>query len=554
MPLCLPAEPVFRDTLGSERVVWESLRNTLPDDAVLFAGVALQDGDEEREIDILVAWPGVGLAAVEVKGGFVRREDDGQWWQGSGHDRHRIDPVFQVQRARHVLQELMRAHGLGAARVRIAHLVALPHVFVRHDLDAPDLPRALLVDRGDLDDAAFVVKRAIEEHGQGRQPLDEGDLHELVTYVAGAFDAQVDVLAQAARHEDHLDLLTRDQARLLDHFTRFDRLQVVGGAGTGKTWLALEQARRRAKLGERVALLCYSRGLGRYLQRVTQTWRPAERPAFVGLFHDLPLAWGATPGSDDDSAYWEHELPAQLAALAAGKPFAELFDTVVVDEAQDFGEQWWPSLLRVLRDPEGGGLFVFLDEAQRVFARDGAAPIAIPPIELDENLRSTKQIAQLCGAWRDGRTRPRGGDGAPVRMVDVPFDEAISGADEMVEELLHEGWPPGQVALLATGSRHPMQLEAVGAGGHAAYWDEFFRGDEVFYGHVLGFKGLERSAVVLAVNGVRDEARARSMLYTGMSRARSQLVVVGPRAQLEAWGGEGVRRRLEQAEVWRVDA
>lgn len=31
----------------------------------------------------------------------------------------------------------------------------------------------------------------------------------------------------------------------------------------------------------------------------------------------------------------------------------------------------------------------------------------------------------------------------------------------------------------------------------------------MFYGHVLGFKGLERAVVVLAVKGIRDEERGR---------------------------------------------
>ena len=549
MPRLYPPTPDFRDPGGAERTVWEALRDQLPDDVALFAGVGLQDDETEREIDLLVAWPGVGLAAIEVKGGHVVRTD-GQWWQGSGTQRHRIDPVHQVQQARHVLHHLLQQYGYGAAHARAVHLVALPHVFVAGDLNSAELPRAMLVDRDDVASVAGRVKRAIEQHGQGRAPLDEGDLEQLVEFLAGSFPSQVDVLARAAEAEDHLDHLTREQARILDLFGQFNRLQVVGGAGSGKTWLALEQARRRTAAGERVALLCYSRGLGRYLRRVTATWKPRERPAFVGLFHELPVAWGAPAGDDDDSAYWERDLPAHLGELAAQRDRADLFDTVVVDEAQDFGEQWWPSLVRCLRDPDNGGLFVFLDEAQRVFDRGGAAPITVPPVTLDENLRSTKQIAQLCGSLREGIVRPRGMDGAPVRLLDVPSEEAVDAADDMVDALLDEGWAPGQIALLATGSRHPLQVTTVEADGHDAYWDAFLAGEDVFYGHVLGFKGLERSAVILAVNGFRDAARARSMIYTGMSRARSMLVVVGPRATIESIGGEGVRRRLAQAEVW----
>ncbi|HEY3438747.1 MAG TPA: nuclease-related domain-containing protein, partial [Actinotalea sp.] len=102
MPLLYPDDPRFPADGGAERSVWEALRDQLPDDAVLLAGVRLLHGPDEREIDALVAWPGVGLAAIEVKGGHVTR-DDGAWFQGSGADRHRIDPVGQIQAARHTL-------------------------------------------------------------------------------------------------------------------------------------------------------------------------------------------------------------------------------------------------------------------------------------------------------------------------------------------------------------------------------------------------------------------------------------------------------------------
>jgi UvrD-like helicase C-terminal domain len=63
-------------------------------------------------------------------------------------------------------------------------------------------------------------------------------------------------------------------------------------------------------------------------------------------------------------------------------------------------------------------------------------------------------------------------------------------------------------------------------------------------GHVLGFKGLEHPVVMLAVNGFRDESRAREMLYVGLSRARTQFVVCGDPELIASVGGEAARRRL----------
>jgi UvrD-like helicase C-terminal domain len=146
----------------------------------------------------------------------------------------------------------------------------------------------------------------------------------------------------------------------------------------------------------------------------------------------------------------------------------------------------------------------------------------------------------------------RGMDGPLVRLVSCPTSSVLGFADDAIDALLEEGWEPGQIALLTTQHRHPEQTHIVGAGGWAAYRDDFFAETDVFYGHVLGFKGLERPVVVLAVNGFKDLDRAKEMLYVGLSRARTLLVIVGERALLEKVGGDGVRKRLVAAEPWLV--
>ncbi|WP_253905705.1 nuclease-related domain-containing protein [Arthrobacter sp. H5] len=68
---CIPEEPQFADGQSAEPAVWETLRASLPDDAVLAHSVQVRNGRAEHEIDLLILWPGVGLAAIEVKGGLV---------------------------------------------------------------------------------------------------------------------------------------------------------------------------------------------------------------------------------------------------------------------------------------------------------------------------------------------------------------------------------------------------------------------------------------------------------------------------------------------------
>ena len=65
MARCIPEDPDFSVGQSAERAVWERLRAELPDDAVLAHSVQARLGTNEHEIDLLVLWPGVGLAAIE---------------------------------------------------------------------------------------------------------------------------------------------------------------------------------------------------------------------------------------------------------------------------------------------------------------------------------------------------------------------------------------------------------------------------------------------------------------------------------------------------------
>ena len=84
------------------------------------------------------------------------------------------------------------------------------------------------------------------------------------------------------------------------------------------------------------------------------------------------------------------------------------------------------------------------------------------------------------------------------------------------------------------------------AAGQESYWASFWDDEQVSYGHVLGFKGLERSAVVLAVNEETAGERSKERLYVGLSRPRDQLVVCGDPDHIAEVAGEAVLRKLRQ--------
>jgi hypothetical protein len=542
-PRCFPVEPEFEH--HTERAVWDALVEQLPDDAALLANMRFTNRKGDLEADLIIALPDAGLAVLEVKGGQVGY--DGQTWRQSGGTvtNKAIDPQRQAALAMYALREYLdldpRWH---KRRVRYGQLVVLPTSTVPGDVNPADCPRWMVVDQTQLDDLALIVRDVLRAQESRIPYASKDDVQDMLEILTGRPLSQRSTVDLAATRAVECELLTRRQAKVLDLIRGIARVEVRGGAGSGKTWLAVEQARRLSHQGLRVGLVCYSRGLSAYLRRRVTLLAPADRPTYVGEFHALGVAWGAQTGSEDDSDYWEHRLPDEMGRLAHDLPESDRYDAFVVDEGQDFGEAWWPTLVQGLKDREHGRMFVFSDEGQRVFARKGRPSIDLAPITLDENLRNTQPIAQTFSSLTPEQMHLRGGHGLPVRYIPCASGEAVHAADDVVDGLLQAGWRHEDVALLTTGARHPVQVERQ-EHGQDSYWQSYWAGDDVFYGHVLGFKGLERPAVVLAINGFgRSSERAREKLYVGLSRARDLLVVCGDPEVIRAAGGEGVMQRL----------
>ena len=550
MPRCLPERPRFASP--AEQLVWERLRSTLRPDDLLVANQRITDRSKDHEIDMIVVLPDAGVVVVEVKGGALWH--DGRSWHRRWNGRDAtLDPVDQVRTNKYAVRDYVehdpRWRDSSRRRVRWAHALVLPATTLPEEFSLPDCPRWSVVDSRGLDTLAARLREIpVRQQSPNRAP-DLDDVELIAEILRGRGLPQRDLVAEAAARDQQVQVqLTQEQGLVLDATRLLRRVEVRGGAGSGKTFLAMERARRLARDGERVALVCYSHGLASYLRRVVAGWPRRQQPAYVGEFHALGRLWGAPQGppesdrSADAARFWERELPERMTRLAAALDPGHRFDSIVVDEAQDFADAWWAPLLSSLRDGDDGGLYVFSDEGQRVFDRFGAPPVPLVPLVLDHNLRNTRQIADTFNPLTDVRMRLLGGDGPDVRFVPCPAPDAIDVADREVDRLLAEGWRPQDVALLATGSRHPEQVARQDR-GQQSYWDTFWDADQVFYGHVLGFKGLERSAVVLAVNGGLAD-RGRERLYVGLSRARDQLVVCGDPREVRAVVGEDVARRL----------
>ncbi|WP_370287770.1 NERD domain-containing protein [Nocardioides sp.] len=544
----IPERPAF--STPSEQEVWRRLCDTLPAGSVVLPNLRLTDQEKDHEADLVLLIPGSAVTVLEVKGGSVWHDADG-WWVRRGDVDERCHPVDQARDVKHALRRYVQEDPRWGSRPRVAwsHGVVTPYSAFGNDFAVPELPRWALHDRHDQADLSERVQNNGWALAHGYPIPNDDDLALIGEILSGRAHTAFDLNAEAADRAAQADRLTQEQMVILQVTRLVRRVEVRGGAGSGKTVLALNKAKdltagSRGAKAERVALICYSIGLAEYLKRVVASWDRRKRPAFVGTYEELGRQWGLTITGEEPSDFWEVQLPELMAQRAAELPPGHRFDAFVVDEAQDFAESWWAPLLGALRDEEQGGLFVFADENQRLFARFGRPPVQLVPLVLDHNLRNTRQIHEVFDPLAPSRMFARGGDGPAVRFVPASHEDALGVADDEVERLLDEGWDAGRVALLTTGHRHPEQTAQVDHHGKVGYWRSFWEGEDVFYGHVLGSKGLERACVVLCVNEAQERDRARERLYVGMSRATDRLVVVGDPDHIAAVGGPEVARRL----------
>lgn len=305
--------------------------------------------------------------------------------------------------------------------------------------------------------------------------------------------------------------------------------------GPGKTVLAIGVAEHLADGGKRTLLTCFNKRLGGYLHTCV-----GDRPGLhVAHFHGLCMelaqdagldATPPTPGTPDRD-WFEQRLPELLEEAA--RKLGPRFDAIVVDEAQDFRDWWWPALLALHEDPDSGVLYLFSDDSQNLYA-GGELPVGpddiLPP--LPSNLRNTQAIHGFVSVFfeADGRDAgtSKGPPGRPVEILDYhDDDELMRLLDVVLANLLEQEavsardivvlTPPGRDKSHVWARRDELT--------HAHLSDEPEEG-AVLWSTIHAFKGLERPAVILAEVGDRHADDLDPYLRVGATRARNQLVVL----------------------------
>jgi len=542
-PKALP-ESVLQDPAREAEIKTYNALASLPDPFHVFYSVSWIARDrhhaQDGEADFVVAHPDLGLLVIEVKGGAIAFDSTtGKWTSTSRHGNvYTIkDPVDQARANKHALlsklQELPGWHGW----ITLGHAVAFPDVEVSGGRFRLDLPQVLILDRRKLQDIETAIHDVFafwQGEDERSSPLGQDRLRLITQLLARSFELRTPLGVELDAEDEQIIRLTEQQMWVLDMLSLHRRAAIQGCAGSGKTMLALEKARRLAAEGFDVLLTCFNVPLAHYLAQHV----PDNVDVFN--FHDLCKALieeagiYATPPRDQDE-YYNRFLPET--ALDAIAELGPQYDAIIVDEGQDFREEWWIVLLSLLHDEEEGILYVFFDDNQMLY--EGRTPLPDilrmpPPLSLTRNCRNTQAIHRLVTQFHPHGDvlqciGPVGRD--PVRLTYENHHQLKRSIRRILHELVNENRVNNaDIVILTPRGKHRTSLsDGLTLGNFTLVWRKPQQAHEIEVSTVHRFKGLERKVVILAEVDPwahRDPETIPRLLYVACSRARTHLIIL----------------------------
>ncbi|MFV8780910.1 NERD domain-containing protein [Microbulbifer sp. SA54] len=537
-PESLPREIRDDARRSSEVMIYNALREQLDERYCVFysspwLGTNPDGSEVDGEADFLVAHPQKGLLTIEVKGGRVEIDRDDNWSSTDRHGipRHIKNPVEQARKSKYHILEKLKESPLWKPRYICArHGVILPHSTRPARDFRPDMPLKLFAFNSDINHLdAWVASRldgTLDENDK-TEALGNDGVAALSDMLTRPIHLHVPLGSYLRDDLQTINLRTNDQIFILKEMEENQRMAIAGAAGTGKTILAIEKTVMLAEAGKRVLLLCFNRPLGNYLQEKMDGYHGVTARHFHRYCRDVAIGAGLNPEEFSVS-----ELAEDLVDNFCDAGLEE-YDAVIVDEGQDFTDDWLASLEVVVRNGEDGVLYIFYDDNQRVMHTSTSYIKSLPLAKhrLTRNFRNTRAIFNTAENFYQG---------SPVRAIgpdgEKPAFHVISGDSDLkprlaerVGELVNaEDISPGDIAILFSDRQ---ELEAfrdsrgVRIGRYRASDAEHRNDDNICVDTIRRFKGLESPVIFLVAS--TDISSSYELLYVGITRAQALLEVFG---------------------------
>ena len=519
-------------------------------------GIANHNKVIHGEIDFFVLAPSLGLFALEVKGGRVSRTE-GIWQFTNRHGQtgqKNRGPFDQAWDGVHsIVSDIKSKLDYNHRNLnRLFFGIGVMFPDIEYTASGSDEEQWQVFDINDGDDITGYLQRLCKGASQKyeekfHRPVSEesklsvDDVNYIATLLRGDFDRTVALGILVRSAERDMIALTAEQYRCTDQLEDNPRCLIRGGAGTGKTLIAIQEAMKSVASGQRVALFCYNNNLGKWL--ATCFKESSLRPEYAGTFHKFmtdtlakhEVSFTVPKDEKAQQVFYQERLP-EL-ALPLIKESLEKYDVIIADEAQDLISEKY---LDVLDAALSGGLTrgkwrMFGDfSMQAIYINATTSESMLEMLDrrtsyikfrLTVNCRNTKPICEeICTVT--GYNPPNEMwmkvDGPPVHYSTYSTEtEGEQKLQQVIGDLISNGVPANRITILS-----PVKRERSLTGRIRKYRIAEYRAEgnsTITYCTIQGFKGLENTVIILTdIISFRNE----QLMYVALSRATAGLYII----------------------------
>lgn len=499
------------------------------------------------EIDFVVVCER-GVACLEIKGGRVECRN-GQWTFIDRYGTERVKPegpFAQVTGNMFSLRDILKKRFEGNPHMKnilMASGVVFPDITFHSD--SQEIIPEIIYDRT-TEDISEYMNQVFDywQQRQHREPskLSPSDIREVVQFLRADFCFIPSLNDRLEQVEQKLVRLTKEQAQLMQALGMNDHLIVEGGAGTGKTLLAAEFARRQLEQGARVLYLTYNKNLAHHVMRSLPETDQLKVVNIHALFGEyVPV--DVEELQKDPQKYFAQILPERFYDYISEKQSTDpdaadmQYDLLIMDEGQDILK---PLYLYSLDCLLKGGLdhgkwAVFYDEKQNIYnpeyqdGMDILRSYSHTKFRLFVNCRNTVQIgtysAKASGVTFAEFMRENGEE---VGKISYEDEKDFGGKIKEIMKTLREGKvSPGDITFLSPKKYQNSKLATLKLTVNELR-DDFKPDPSVpVFATIQGFKGLDAKVVILCdVEALRRETFSQ-YIYLAGTRARTLLYIVG---------------------------
>lgn len=545
------------DAPPGEKAVYASLRDSEGTEewVVLHSlGIADHVRQVEGEADFVVLVPNTGILVIEVKSHqSIDRRSDGTWKLGNDAPTAR-GPFRQASESMHSLRSYLTKKNVDLRSTPMLSAVWFTGVRARTMLPSnPEWHDWQVLDVEDVKSAPAAILRTIaagtahlggkiQHFTYGGVGPDSQTATRIVSLLRPKFELVTVAGDRRRARESQLVTFIEEQFLALDAASDNHAVLFTGPAGSGKTFLAMESARREIATGNAGRLLCFNRFLGKRLAHDLADLEGLN----VGTFHQELLRLTAVDRVPRDAGpeFWTEELPERAMEMLIEGDSSLVSDFLIIDEIQDLATDSYLDVLDLMVDGglKDGRLLLFGDfERQAIFDNETGRDLLrsrapyLSTYKLMQNCRNLPRIGyqvNLLSHLQPGYQQFRRQDDG----IDPVFRQYQAGQDQSallttaIRGLKEDGYELSEIVVLS-----PLRDASTAASTSDPWLRQILtpatglaaRPGQVRYSTIHAFKGLEAPAVVVTdLDEAATTENFHSLLYVGLTRATDRLIAL----------------------------